>query len=214
LTINPINDMPTDFSLVSPADSASIGVEGRIRFVWEESIDIVEDSTVTYALVLHFNDSLHWYRDIETTRQWVTRAELSIVDSLPTDVEWWVWAYDGIDSLRSDITFNLWVAPLSVDNPEDLQPTELALGPAYPNPFNDQITIRFDLPTPGEVFLTIHDATGRQIRILERGTMHAGRYNAVWDSRNESGSKVSSGLYICRIVAPEGIRAERVVLIR
>jgi len=80
---------------------------------------------------------------------------------------------------RSALRFDILVdcASLSVqDGKELLPPTELTLGPAYPNPFNEIVNIGFELPTPGEVALTIHDQTGRAIRTLVKETLNVGRY--------------------------------------
>ena len=220
VTVNSVNDLPTPFNLLSPSDDDSLAVPNRIRFTWEASVDVVEDSTMTYALAIQVEgeDTLRWYSNPNPLRTdlRLTREQLSIDPDMPTVIEWYVFAYDGVgmDSIRSDNTFSLWVAPLHIDEDDVLLPTELSLGPIYPNPFNDQVTVSFGLPVPGDVVLTIHDPMGRLVTRLEEANLNAGRYRTVWNGRDHYGEKVSSGLYICRLQTSSGNRFERIVLLR
>ncbi len=75
-------------------------------------------------------------------------------------------------------------------------PDRLVLGQNYPNPFNPSTEIRFDLPKPGAVTLTVYDALGRLVETLATGHHEAGTYEVVWD-----GSGLPSGLYLYRLTA-------------
>ncbi len=75
-------------------------------------------------------------------------------------------------------------------------PTRYELRQNYPNPFNPTTTIGFDLPQAGRVRLTVFDMSGRIIRTLVDGELSAGRHEAVWDSQDDGGRAVASGMYI------------------
>jgi YD repeat-containing protein len=75
-------------------------------------------------------------------------------------------------------------------------PTEFALHPAYPNPFNPSTTIGFDLPRDENVRLTIYDALGRLVESLVNSHRSAGRYTVTWDAE-----ELPSGVYFVRIEA-------------
>jgi hypothetical protein len=109
----------------------------------------------------------------------------------------------------SELVLNPWAyRVLEKDNSSGAKKTK-AENPAsfnlenYPNPFNPQTAIRFDLPAPLEVRLTIYDAQGRVVRTLVYGHQTAGVHNVIWDGRNNAGLAVSSGLYLCRMHAGE-----------
>ncbi|MBN2571858.1 MAG: hypothetical protein JXA68_06990 [Ignavibacteriales bacterium] len=68
-----------------------------------------------------------------------------------------------------------------------------ALQQNYPNPFNPTTTLRFSVPVPSKVFIEIYDIRGELIAILADRQYSAGEYNLQFD-----GSKLASGLYICR----------------
>jgi hypothetical protein len=72
---------------------------------------------------------------------------------------------------------------------------------SYPNPFNPSTTIRFDIPEPSIVRLTVYDVVGREIAILYEGSVDAGRYQKDWTTYGQSGNKVSSGIYFIQLTA-------------
>ena len=97
-------------------------------------------------------------------------------------------------------------------------PSETALLANYPNPFNPETWIPYQLAAPAEVTLTIYDMNGGAVRRLEAGHQTAGSYQsrsraAYWDGRNQRGESVASGLYFYTLKAGE-FTATRKMLIR
>ncbi len=97
-------------------------------------------------------------------------------------------------------------------------PKETALLANYPNPFNPETWIPYQLAVPAEVTLTIYDMNGGVIRRLEVGHQAAGIYQSrnralYWDGRNDHGEFVASGLYFYTLKAAE-FAATRKMLIR
>jgi hypothetical protein len=86
--------------------------------------------------------------------------------------------------------------PQDVDDGNNPLPSKYNLHPAYPNPFNAQTIISYDLPKEANVNLEIYDLLGRRVATLAEGTQEAGTHQVVWD-----GSGVSSGLYFYRLKA-------------
>jgi hypothetical protein len=98
------------------------------------------------------------------------------------------------------------------------RPTEIALLPNYPNPFNPETWIPYQLAKPTEVVMSIYAADGRLIRTLELGHQSVGIYEsrsraAYWDGRNEFGEPVASGVYFYTLTAGD-FTATRKMLIR
>jgi spore coat protein A len=69
------------------------------------------------------------------------------------------------------------------------------LSPVYPNPFNPNTSIAFELPVRERVTIRIYDVTGRRLRTLVNGVRSEGRHTVMWDGRNQSGGEVASGIY-------------------
>lgn len=87
-----------------------------------------------------------------------------------------------------------------------LRPVQTALLPNYPNPFNPETWMPYQLAEDAEVTFTIYDARGRQVRQLDLGHRPVGIYQArtraaYWDGRNEIGEPVASGLYFYTLSA-------------
>jgi hypothetical protein len=96
----------------------------------------------------------------------------------------------------------------------DIQPYTFRLYPNFPNPFNPETRIRFEIPSREHVKLVIYNVLGYQVRTLMNGTLDAGYHVLNWDGRNNKGELVSSGIYICRIKAGKFMDHKKMTLIR
>ena len=99
-----------------------------------------------------------------------------------------------------------------------LVPAATSLLPNYPNPFNPETWIPYQLATPADVTLTIYDLQGRVVRDLDLGHRRAGVYQnrsraAYWDGSNAQGEPAASGVYFYTLKAGD-FSATRKMLIR
>ncbi|MYB02351.1 leucine-rich repeat protein, partial [Candidatus Poribacteria bacterium] len=97
-------------------------------------------------------------------------------------------------------------------------PDKTVLLTNYPNPFNPETWIPYQLATPADVTLTIYDIRGVVVRELQLGHQAAGFYQSrsraiYWDGRNELGEKVATGVYFYTLKAGD-YAATRKLLIR
>jgi hypothetical protein len=83
-----------------------------------------------------------------------------------------------------------------------------------PNPFTAQTAIRFDLRDAERIRLAIFDIGGRRVRILLDEYLPGGSHQAVWDGRDELGSRVAAGCYLARLEAGHRVETSRIALIR
>ena len=97
-------------------------------------------------------------------------------------------------------------------------PTETRLLANYPNPFNPETWLPYQLSEPAEVTLRIYFMDGTLVRTLSLGHQPAGTYQkrsraAYWDGQNEQGERVASGVYFFTLSAGD-FTATRKMLIR
>ena len=97
-------------------------------------------------------------------------------------------------------------------------PEKTALLTNYPNPFNPETWIPYQLSEPAEVTLRIYAVSGVLVRTLNLGHQLAGLYHqqsraAYWDGKNELGEPVASGIYFYTLTA-DNFTATRKMLIR
>ena len=97
--------------------------------------------------------------------------------------------------------------------------TETKLLPNYPNPFNPETWIPYQLAEAAYVKIHIYDVVGNLVRTLDLGTKPVGNYlsrerAAYWDGRNDMGEEVSSGVYFYTLIAEDYQTTRRMIVTR
>ena len=114
------------------------------------------------------------------------------------------------DNARFEIANGLVFDPSQLQNPAvvagvlELQstPREFALHQNFPNPFNPDTTIKYDLAESADVTLQIYNVLGQVVRTLVASeAQNAGRYQIRWNGMDDRGVSVSSGIYFYQISA-------------
>ena len=135
--------------------------------------------------------------DVATVEAWIAQARLEDDGSHPFK--------QGIENLENLLA--------------SLIPEETALLANYPNPFNPETWIPYQLAEPADVTLTIYDINGQMVRRLALGHQAAGMYQsrsraAYWDGRNQLGESVASGLYFYSLTAGEFTATRRMLILK
>ena len=135
--------------------------------------------------------------DAATIEAWIAQARLEDDGSIAFK--------QGIENLESLLA--------------SLIPEETALLPNYPNPFNPETWIPYQLAESAEVTLTIYDTNGQLVRHLALGHQAAGMYQsrsraAYWDGRNQLGESVASGLYFYTLTADNFTATRRMMILK
>ena len=138
----------------------------------------------------------HLKLDPAIIRAWIAQAQLENDGSLAFQ--------HGIANLRQLLTL--------------LTPEKTTLLANYPNPFNPETWIPYQLAEPAAVTLRIYQINGALVRTLDVGHQSEGRYHdrsraAYWDGKNEVGESVASGVYFYTLTAGD-FTATRKMLIR
>ena len=127
------------------------------------------------------------------------------------------------DNARFEIAQGVVFDPEKLQNPVvtlgalDVQstPTEFALHQNFPNPFNPQTNIPYDLAEGGDVVLRIYNLLGQEVRTLVRERQAPGRYTVQWSGMDDRGVSVSSGIYFYQVsVAGKFQDAKRLMLLK
>jgi hypothetical protein len=100
-----------------------------------------------------------------------------------------------------------------------LAPKETGLLPNYPNPFNPETWIPYQLAKPADVAVHIHSVKGNLIRTLALGHQPIGIYQrksraAYWDGKNELGEPVASGVYFYTLIAGEFMATRKMLILK
>ncbi len=93
-------------------------------------------------------------------------------------------------------------------------PRRFFLWPNYPNPFNPETTIQYQLPIASEVKMVLYNLLGQEVRTLVNEHRPPGLYKIYWNGSDERGNPLSSGMYILRFSAGDYSQSRKLLLVR
>lgn len=142
----------------------------------------------------------------------------------PTLIQEWInmaWkGYDGSDAYRNGITNleNLLIILKSIKKAEKAI-LKTALLPNYPNPFNPETWIPYQLASPADVTITIHSSNGTLLKTLELGMKVSGKYitpdrAAHWNGKNSLGESVASGVYFYSLTTGDFTATRKMLILK
>jgi hypothetical protein len=216
--------------------------DGTIRFYYLSMVGYVEGATIgienpdgTIGLQVAYNepymhDELAVIIDLGPPPPawlWMSQVEGTLSPGEAATVECCVEASDlegGIYEctlvmVSNDFNYPIRYIPMTVEvfptGVDDEIGTRLTLRGNYPNPFNPQTKIAFDLPEPARVSLRVYSAAGRLVRSLIEGEpMEAGPHVQSWDGRGRDGAILASGVYFCMLEVDGVSLSGRMVLLK
>jgi PKD repeat protein len=216
ITVMPLDDPPGSFELLSPPDSADYpATEWSIEFVWESSENVDLNDSISYNFYLS--------RDKQFLNPVVvieSRKGTSLILNTPAAGSYWwrVIAKDAKppldDGVKCDRDFQIIIVSSGIESDENNLPKTYGLSQNFPNPFNPETVIQYQLPKPGTVRLSVYDLCGRCVRTLVNEKMHAGYHQIVWDGKDLNGKYVASGMYFFDIDVNGFISKKKMILLR
>ena len=84
----------------------------------------------------------------------------------------------------------------------------------YPNPFNPETIVAFNVAAAGPVTVTVHGVDGRRVRTLLTEDSEAGPRTVNWDGRDDAGRRVASGAWFVRLVSRDTADTHKVMLVK
>jgi hypothetical protein len=91
---------------------------------------------------------------------------------------------------------------------------EYELSQAYPNPFNPQTTISYQLAVKAHTTLKIYNTLGQEIRTLINENKSAGNYSVTWDGKDAKGNKPASGIYYYRLTVGKQVDTKKMLYLK
>ena len=192
-----------DLIMVSNSFGVAVSEHPKVDVNKDGNVDIID----LLLVAVHFGESSD--STAPSTRPNILPEQFDIVGKWLTEARL---ADDGSNVFRQGIATLEQLFNTAV-------PTETVLLPNYPNPFNPETWIPYDLAEAANVHLHIYNATGESIQQLSLGFQTAGTYRtrsraAYWDGRNAVGEPVASGIYFYTLQAGQFKTTRQMVMIK
>lgn len=133
------------------------------------------------------------------------------VGPMSEDTEGWD-KYFGWGLINATATVNALVT--SVDDRNENAPETYVLAQNFPNPFNPETVIRYQLPWFSRIKIEIFSLLGQKVTTLVDKQQSKGAHSATWYGRDATGRAVASGVYIYRLQAGSFVEGRKMLLLR
>lgn len=141
--------------------------------------------------------------------QWQTLLVLNDIPHYVTCPEEFVWNPPAAGLYEGYIRVSNYVVGL-----EDLVQSPISALAAYPNPFNPDVNIAFNLALSNDVTVEIFNIRGQKVRSLHRGKLSGGNHSLRWDGCDGNGLGVASGMYFARIQTKNESKTIKMMLMK
>jgi protocatechuate 3,4-dioxygenase beta subunit len=93
-------------------------------------------------------------------------------------------------------------------------PLTYDLAQNFPNPFNPETGIKYQVPVRTNVSLRVYNALGQEVRTLVNNIQDAGVYNTVWDGKDNNGRQLTTGIYLVRLEAGDFVMTRKMAMVK
>ena len=215
ITIQALPDAPADFEVVSPNSITFTSIPQSIMFNWEKSVDPDNGGMIQYDLSLSDQYSFQHVFD-SFTKILDTIFVYQPTTSLQDGIYFWrvkatnsggLFTFSDIGSFSINRT--------GIDEAHDSErPEDFGIAGNYPNPFNPQTHISYQVAEKSYIEISIYNSVGQKIKDLIYEEKDIGSYNVMWDGMDNYGNNVSSGIYLCRMKVDNKIFNRKMLLLR
>jgi hypothetical protein len=175
---------------------------GMIRALDENISDVLPAGEGLIA-TLHFSSGSGAVPELKMTPWPLSAGELN---------------FDMVDENGKSICRKKGVNPLPITHgtsePVEVQTAPFEVMGNFPNPFNPETVMKFNLPKASHVSLKVYNILGQVVNTLVDEPLDAGSHSVMWDGKNAQGRDVASGVYFYRISAGGFESIEKMTLLR
>ncbi|MBC8367630.1 endonuclease [bacterium] len=176
---------------------------------WEPDLILTDDRALIAASQTGNNETVAYMGLASVLYQWHLEDPVDDMERSRNDV---IYSYQG--NRNPFIDHPEWLQVLTAVDAPPVQPAHVKLHQNFPNPFNPNTNIVFEIDSPRSVSLSIYTLAGSKVMTLLDGEVSAGQHAIKWDGRDQSGKEMSSGNYFYRIVDGDTSITKKLLLLK
>lgn len=180
--------------------------------VASEELTSIGDAAYEFVFLHALDDGTSYNVDF-----WSDHNGNGSYDAPPTDHAWRVVlnpiSGNTVSTFAHNTSFTDIGGAVSID-PIALAPSSFVLLENYPNPFNPETNISFELLSSGHIDLDVYSIQGKHVANVYSGIASAGYQSIPWTALNTSGDELSTGVYIYTLRTDQGIQTKRMMLLK
>lgn len=165
-------------------------------FAYIDSLTITENDTISF--VIHDYQNSRSFNKFENYRVYDSNYE-SYVTKITRDIN---------DSV---VFFDL---TSKEDQGNNVLPITTEIKSIYPNPFNPETTIEFNLKEGTDVNIKVYNLKGQLVKSVVNGKHEAGNHKVIWNGTNSNEQRVASGIYFCRMETKNKTVIKKMILMK
>lgn len=115
---------------------------------------------------------------------------------------------------KSAIVFTNRDYQLKIPSSNELIPNQFQIIECYPNPFNGRLNIHYRINETSDIQVSIFDINGKIIKSFANEQKSPGQHQLVWDTKNNNGISVATGLYFVSLSSKDRITSKKVLYLK
>ncbi|MDZ4183014.1 MAG: T9SS type A sorting domain-containing protein, partial [Candidatus Cloacimonadaceae bacterium] len=176
-------------------------MDGKYEYIYDANLSLIQSKS--YSVLMDWD--------------WESKEEFELVwqedfsyDPSGNLTEWLQSSvYMGLAEPDSRSLYS-YAAPSS--NPENTTSPQLSALSVFPNPFNPNTTIAFELQKADKVEMVVYNLKGQKVRSLINEHRSSGKHQISWDGKDDGGRALSSGIYFLRLSTGKEVSSRKMIL--
>jgi poly-gamma-glutamate capsule biosynthesis protein CapA/YwtB (metallophosphatase superfamily) len=200
---------------VSTESMLTTAISGNNDWIYYSKEITIPPSCSYYVIVLRAGGGMAWFDEVGLI-EWTAWQDISMLQNIPHPNDYYWLQIIGTENPKS-IMINYTEKEINggraaVQNPGSTGIVSMLSN--YPNPFNPETTISFNLGQETDLELSLYNIKGQKVNTLVKEYLDRGRHSFVWKGTDKENNPVSSGVYFYRIKTSDSSITRKIILIK
>lgn len=205
----------TSSNIIATESIVTDGINGNSSWTFYTKEISIPSNCPYYNIVCKVGNGTAYFDEVGLI-EWTPWQDVAMMQTIPAPNDYYWLQVKGTENPKS-IRLQYTEKDLVPSMPAITRATSSHLISAltnYPNPFNPETTISFNLIQEAPLELSIYNIKGQKVKQLTKGNLSKGKHSITWNGRDANEKAVGSGIYFYKISSPEFNVTRKIVLVK